>query len=94
MRITFAPVNVEEMTSLNFDIFPNPSSDGNINLNIPQVSGLSLVQITNQLGEVVYNSQLASGKHTLQLSLTKGVYNIQVIGSTGLSGVKKVIMGS
>lgn len=94
MRITFAPVNVEEMTSLNFDIFPNPSADGNINLNIPQVSGLSLVQITNQLGEVVYNSQLASGKHTLQLPLTKGVYNIQVIGPEGLSGVKKVIMGS
>lgn len=79
---------VNEITSVPFELFPNPTSgmvyiDGN---------GLETIVINDQLGKLIHASELTSGKNIVDVSsLEKGIYFIKV--SDGKStGIGKLII--
>ncbi len=87
-------VNIDNIKS--FDVYPNPSN-GNfeVSFTIPVSSDVT-VEVTNMIGQTVYDQQVGkvSGqlKHTLDLtSLAKGIYSLQIKAGDQVSSKKIVI---
>ncbi len=83
-------VGIEGFELLEFNVFPVPT-DGVLNIELPTEA--TTVEITNAVGQVVYNQQLnTNGLQTLDLSdLETGVYHIKVSTATA-AGVKTIII--
>lgn len=78
-------VEFNNMSSLNFDIVPNPSQSGEFNLhfNRPFEMELDLV-IMDVTGKVVYNEKLIPGNgkvFSLQKELSPGMYMLRIAGT-------------
>jgi serine protease len=71
--ITFVPVSVEEVTSAEWMLYPNPSSDViNIDSGNNNASPFTLYDVS---GRVVYSTLLKSNRNTLDISmLVPGIY--------------------
>jgi hypothetical protein len=81
-----------EENQLFFGTYPNPASDYLI-ISIPQWSGSKTeLEITDLLGQIVYNRQMNSANETINLEgLRNGVYIIRLL-SEGKSYSKKIIL--
>ena len=80
-----------DFTMLN--IWPNPATDVLQLSCVLKNSADYSVQITNEMGQLVYSQQasLSAGKNDLQIpvsKLTNGFYQLQLIGSNGLRNMK------
>ena len=74
--------NPKEITIEDFAIYPNPTVDGIINIQIPEDLENSTFQVFSLNGSVVYKNVLEKGSRIIDLStLSKGIYTIRIINS-------------
>lgn len=85
-----APASLNEFSSENVSIYPNPS---NGMVTISGIGGVSTVEVVNSLGQVVHtiNSNVSSIVK-FDLSNRKGVYFVKLMDKTGILTTKKVII--
>ncbi len=81
-------VSINEFNTLSFSLYPNPTS-GLFTMNLADASK---VEITNALGQLVFEKQLNAGEQAIDLSnVVEGVYFVKV--NTGKQqGVKRVVI--
>ncbi|MGI8892508.1 MAG: T9SS type A sorting domain-containing protein [Bacteroidia bacterium] len=87
-RMDAGNTSVNELSSLPFDLYPNPANE------VLFINGndLKYVEITDQLGRIVYHSELNNLKSNLDLSgLDKGIYFISVTDGKA-TGTKKLVV--
>ncbi|MBL4594406.1 MAG: T9SS type A sorting domain-containing protein [Flavobacteriales bacterium] len=80
------PTGIEELTSLSFNVFPNPST-GEFNVNLSsENSGDVNLTVKNVVGQTVINKSIAvSGKTRETISLanySKGIYFLTIDNKT------------
>jgi hypothetical protein len=88
-------MNIIDMCKPNVKVYPNPS-DGKFTIESSVVSGKSLVEIYNVLGEKIYNETLRQVQGDNQIDLsnqTSGIYLYRVVSEKGeLIGSGKLII--
>ncbi len=85
--------DVEELATLGFEVYPNPS-DGELILELDEDSELKQIEIVNNTGQIVkrFDSKRNTKAVVLQLDeLNKGIYFVVVYTDAG-SAVKKIIL--
>jgi N-acetylneuraminic acid mutarotase len=82
-------------------IYPNPVTNGSLTLQFDdQSKGSYNIRILNSLGQMVFKTIIdhtgGSATQTIQLplSLSKGMYNLEVISPDGTMNVERMIVGS
>ena len=87
-RVDAGTTAINEISSFSFKMFPNPTSD----ILYLDGKGLETIEITDQLGKIIYTSELTSGKNTVDVSsLDKGIYFIK-IGDGKSTDISKLII--
>ncbi len=61
-----------------FNLYPNPNRGG-FTLEIPNSKGTVYLEILNQIGQIVYNSEFNKGRETFDLNLPDGLYLLRMI---------------
>ncbi len=85
---TVTVTSIHSMSENVFVIYPNPSV-GVFTMNLVSASK---IEITNALGQIVFEKQLNSGKQEINLSnVVEGVYFVKVI-SGKQQGVKRIVI--
>ena len=89
-------VALNELTEvgISIDIFPNPSSSGEVNLSITSIDESKIVNIFDALGRIVGTNFLKNHESDLSINVSnysKGVYFISV-KSDGFFGSKKMVI--
>ena len=88
-------VNREMANEATVDIFPNPVSSGELNIQFNNILGQTEIVIYDLRGRRVYqekqNIEYLSQQIQLFLDLPKGSYTIQIISRDGIK-VKKLIV--
>ena len=70
------PVRIKVGDKIDFDIYPNPSRDGKIEIEVPQ--GIYEMDIMNSQGAIVYNRHdLVSGSYTIDVAIPPGFYLVK-----------------
>lgn len=92
MKHSFESVSVEEITPLQFSVYPNPST-GIIQLELDEVENLSF-KVINMLGKELLVERVSALMETVDLSdLPSGTYFIKVMNSVdGTSNTKKIVL--
>lgn len=83
------PIGIQEISSSQFKVYPNPSS-GTINIDLTSISSnIESVEMMNMHGEKVYHNnsiatpqmqmELSSGIYLLKLETAEGMYSMKVI---------------
>ena len=68
----------EEQLNSEFSFYPNPARE-QLTVEIPLGESFDLLEITNELGQVVYSDQITSKKETVNLSqFTQGIYFVNL----------------
>jgi len=81
-------VSVDELNGNAFAVYPNPST-GLFTMNLVNVSK---VEITNTLGQLVFEKQLNVGKQEIDLTdVVEGIYFVKVI-SGKQQGIKRIVI--
>jgi len=81
-------INALTANNNSFNVFPNPNS-GKFTIELPADAQ---VEITNALGEIIFNQSLKKGKQTINLSTNaKGIYFIKAI-QDGKSTTNKIVI--
>ncbi len=84
------PVSVGEISTVSFDVYPNPST-GTISISLEE--NIGSLTISNGLGQQVWQkSALKNGVYSIELPRIKGVYFVQVVSETGASTTKRIIV--
>jgi uncharacterized repeat protein (TIGR03803 family) len=89
IEVPSIPTVIEKLINAdNLLLYPNPNNGSFIiELNIK-----SQINITNVLGEIVFNQSLEPGKQNIDiLSQANGVYFVKVTDTKGVSAVKKIM---
>lgn len=77
------------------EVYPNPSQDGLIRINMPEGfinAGISRLHIINLAGRVVYKAVVTNNQHTINVSnLTEGVYVIRFQSGDSLESKRLVL---
>ena len=85
--VTVDPVSVEENTSNNMSIYPNPT-DGILNI---EVESMTRITIFNTMGQVVYDNEVVSDKETIDMTqYNEGMYLLRVTTENGMMTEKVV----
>ena len=87
---TFSKVSKINTSSNNLIVFPNPSANGEILLQIPNNNIYSII-CYDGVGKEVFSSSNISGIHKLKLPDTQGFYYIKAVDNNGSSEVIKVM---
>jgi hypothetical protein len=83
--ISITLIGIEEMASLDYVVYPNPTSEL-INLRFEKLSNGLMVQLVTIEGKLILEQQIESHLTSLDLSgLTDGVYLIRVIDDSGIN---------
>ena len=79
--ITVSPSSTsisEEQLASQFSFYPNPASE-QLTVEIPKEEDFDLLEITNELGQVVYLNQITSKKEIVNLSqFAQGIYFVNL----------------
>lgn len=97
-RLTSGYIGVQVSTGINdaniagFDVYPNPGN-GNFNIKLDAYNDVTLVEVTNINGDVVYTSnQLKDSRTTINLqNLASGVYMLKIQLSDSVINKKLII---
>ena len=88
-------VKREVIDEVAFDIYPNPVSSGNLNINFHNFSGKTEIKIYSLSGHEIYRNyfEISNNLETahLYLDLQKGLYSIQVVNNSSTL-IKKLIV--
>lgn len=81
---------------IQYNLYPNPSTDGVINISIPTITSSTIYKISihNMSGENIYDNQLNAGDHKIDLNtgIAKGFYIISVMDNNGKTTFKKLVI--
>ena len=84
--------NKAQTNSTALTVFPNPSSTGQLTLQVARPLGTGTVELLNALGQVVQRQALAAGEQTLRTTgLAAGLYTLRVQGG-GEVLTRKVVL--
>ncbi len=94
-RAELAEVSISytaESSTPRIKLYPNPNN-GLFNLDLSAASEMMEIQIFNNIGQTVYRQNtMGSGLIRLNLSLTPGLYILQVSSHTAISTVERLIV--
>lgn len=77
------PETVEEFAMDSFTIFPNPSSQGELNIKMnTNAADKNLLQVYDTMGRTVYSQEFYQNRMNIRLSLERGIYFVNVNGKT------------
>lgn len=83
-------LNVEDVASLQFSLYPNPSNGNELNILLPETSKAQ-VTIYNMLGQQVFATSVETNNSLLQTSLKAGAYLVQVV-SNGTTATQTLLV--
>ena len=89
-------MDVTQIPSIEFDIYPNPASDfANLSLNMESAGDVSIT-VLNAIGQEVFYSKdtYKSGAHSVKIDLTgleTGVY-LYTVSSDNFSNTKRLVV--
>ena len=85
--VTVQPVNVEEQSTHDINIYPNPT-DGVLNI---EVESMTRITIFNAMGQVVYDNEVVSDRETVDMTqYNEGMYLLRVTTENGVM-IEKVV---
>jgi hypothetical protein len=83
----FSGVGIEEYSSSDFMIYPNPSTDV-INVYAANIKSINTVEVLNNLGQVVVNSNVVGNQINVE-NLETGIYFVKIKTNTNQIIIKK-----
>lgn len=93
--ITIASGINTSINTLEVKLYPNPSADGRVSVNVKmEATSLLSIKVTDLKGSVVYTDkkELVKGLNTVELSgLQQGMYVVEMNTEAGLSRVKLIV---
>ena len=85
--VTVQPVNVEEQSANDINIYPNPTN-GLVNVKVEDMTRISVV---NTMGQVVYDKDVDNENETIDMTqYESGVYMLKITTENGIA-VKKIM---
>ncbi|PKP46466.1 MAG: hypothetical protein CVT94_14655 [Bacteroidetes bacterium HGW-Bacteroidetes-11] len=87
-------VGISEIPQKDFNVFPNPMIDGNLNITLPESLRAGSINISDLSGRLVFSKQITSGDKNFILNIPQiksGYYLISITGSN-FSGVRKLLI--
>ncbi len=89
----FGPVlGLDFADELEIHVFPNPSTDGTVNLTW-QTSSVSHIQVSDAQGKIVYTYEVNSNQQQLSIqNLSSGLYVVRIMNGQRELETKKVIL--
>ncbi len=89
---TASATNIKKADQFNFEIYPNPASDGKFTIALPEIANNLTVSIFNMQGKLVYQRDAGSPKlPDLDQQFNSGVYQVKV-NTDKLNVTKKLIV--
>ncbi len=86
--------NVEDLTSTQFDVYPNPATD-KVTVKVSEAGSVDArIDVLDLKGQVVSSNVLAAGQSSVEVStssLASGVYTLRVMSETGVATERLVI---
>jgi hypothetical protein len=77
---------------MKFDIFPNPSADKTVQLQLDEKANDLSIQITNPLGQIIQAIQVNS-QNLVELTFPEsGIYMVSIVNSDQIIATKKVVI--
>ncbi len=89
---TFSTVGIEKNSGFEFNVYPNPLTDGQLTVTSPEE--FCEINITNAEGKIILNNKFNDhmNSKTLDISrLAEGIYNISVVSVKGNVGRKMLV---
>ena len=74
----------------NYRLFPNPNT-GNFTMDIQAKYGELSMEIINQLGQLIYQSELEDGRNQVDLNLANGMYLIRITNGSQVFNQRLVV---
>ena len=88
---TCAGLKTNSISNSNLNLYPNPNN-GSFKLEIENLSVNSKVEIYNNLGQLVFASQLNENNTEINISnLNNGLYTVKLIGNNNIISTQKMI---
>ena len=85
--VTVQPVNVEEQSANDINIYPNPT-DGVLNV---EIETMTRITIFNAMGQVVYDNEVVSDRETVDMTqYNEGMYLLRITTENGVITEKVV----
>ena len=85
--VTVQPVNVEEQSANDINIYPNPT-DGVLNI---EIESMTRITIFNAMGQVVYDNEVVSDRETVDMTqYNEGMYLLRITTENGVITEKVV----
>ena len=87
-------INKKEISSGDLvSLYPNPNNgEFTININNYSKNNNNIIKIINQLGQVVYQTDMKNNEIPLKTKLTNGVYFLNITGNLGNRINKKIVI--
>ncbi|MBL4652133.1 MAG: T9SS type A sorting domain-containing protein [Flavobacteriales bacterium] len=84
-----APIGIEEVTTINFELYPNPNNGSfSIEFGKEEINQIKVIDVT---GKVVYQDLVTTQTSTIELVVTSGVYFVEVTNNDNVT-IKKVVV--
>ncbi len=75
--------SIKDEDQINYEIYPNPTSDGIFNITFPEIKGTVTIGIYDIQGKLVYKQSATGKEHMLvNTKLVKGLYLVKVQSDT------------
>jgi PKD repeat protein len=74
----------------NIKLYPNPNQ-GNFSIDIPEQIGELHLEILNQIGQTIYQTELKEGGNLLDLNLANGIYLMRISNGTLILNQRMVV---
>lgn len=90
--ITEGSTGIPSSTNKGFSIYPNPTN-GTFSLEMPEETGMSLIEVYSLTGALVYSSNISATKsQQFDLGLQKGAYIVSITTLDGMKLSQKLIV--
>jgi hypothetical protein len=91
--VSFASGIHDSENTLSFSVYPNPSK-GSFRINLPDTGAYS-VELSNALGDIVYEGKLNEKENTIDAGLAEGVYFLRLSEiKSGKTANKKIVISN
>lgn len=89
-----APLSASEVLApINFDVYPNPSTEGNFKINFYDPSQVKDVTISDMLGRTIACDVILEGNNlTVKANAPSGIYNVRLLLINGDTYYKRIVI--